>query len=91
VLPVIWTLFAVSAVATFVVIGAYWLDVQDRPDLSTRARVAWSAAVVLFPVTIPAYAFAGGPGWPRALRVASAIPAVALALLFGFLFGVFDP
>jgi hypothetical protein len=91
VLPVIWTLFAVSAVATFVVIGAYWLDVQDRPDLSTRARIGWSAGVLLFPVTIPAYAFAGGPGWPRALRIASVIPAGALALLLGFLFGVFDP
>jgi hypothetical protein len=91
VLPVIWTLFAVSAVAAFVVIGAYWLDVQDRPDLSTRARVAWSAAVLLFPLTIPVYAMAGGPGWPVALRIASLVPAVALALFLGFLFGAFSP
>jgi hypothetical protein len=91
VLPVIWTLFAVSAVAAFVVIGAYWLDVQDRPDLSIRGRIAWSAAVLLFPVTIPAYALRGGPGWPLALRIASFVPAVALALFFGFALGVFGP
>jgi hypothetical protein len=88
-LPVIWTLFVVSAVAGFVVIGAYWLDVQDRPDLSKRARVAWSAAVLLFPLTIPLYAFGGGPGWPLALRIASFVPAVTLALFGGFLFGAF--
>jgi len=88
-LPFIWTLFAVLAMAGFVMIAAYWLDVQDRPDLTARNRIAWSAAVLLFPVSIPAYAFLGGPGWPRFLKVASLVPAVALALFFGFVFGAF--
>ena len=88
-LPVIWTLFAVAAVGAFVVIAAYWLDVQDRPDLSFRARVAWSAGTLLFPLTIPAYAFLGGPGWPSGLRAAAFLPAVALLLFLGFLFGAF--
>ena len=88
-LPLIWTLFALSAVAGFIVIAAYWLDLQDRPDLTRRQRVGWSAAVLLFPLSIPAYAFLGGPGWPPFLRVASFIPAAALALFFGFLLGLF--
>ena len=89
-LPFVWTLFVVLAVAGFLVIGAYWLDVQDRPDLSSRARMGWSAAVLVFPISIPAYAFLGGPGWPLALRLASFVPAVALGLFFGFLFGAFS-
>jgi hypothetical protein len=89
-LPVIWTLFAVLAVGAFLVIAAYWLDVQERPDLGTRARIGWSAAVVLFPLTIPAYAAWGGAGWPTFLRAASIVPAIALALFFGFAFGVFS-
>lgn len=89
-LPFIWTLFAVLAMAGFVMIAAYWLDVQDRSDLRTRARIGWSAAVLLFPVSIPAYAFLGGPGWPAFLRLASLIPAVAVALFLAFVFGVFS-
>jgi hypothetical protein len=89
-LPFIWTLFAVLAVGGFLMIAAYWLDIQERPDLSTRARVGWSIAVVLFPLSIPAYAFAGGPGWPSFLRVASLVPVVAFALFLGFVFGVFS-
>lgn len=88
-LPLIWTLFAVLAVGGFLMIAAYWLDIQDRPDLSTGARIGWSAGVVLFPITIPAYAFAGGPGWPTFLRLASLVPAVAVALFVGFVLGVF--
>jgi hypothetical protein len=90
VLPLIWALFAVLAVGAFVMIAAYWLDVQDRPDLDGRGRIAWSAAVLLFPVSIPAYAFAGGPGWPLALRVGSLVPAAALALFIGFIVGAFS-
>jgi hypothetical protein len=89
VLPVVWTIFAVCAVGGFITLAAYWLDVQDRTDLSFRRRVGWSLAIFLFPVTIPVYAFWGGPGWPKALRVASFLPAVALVLFFGFLFGLF--
>lgn len=89
-LPVIWTVFAALAVAGFLVIAAYWLDVQERPDLSARARIGWSAAVLLFPISIPAYAFAGGPGWPAFLRAASLVPAVAFALFLGFAFGLFS-
>lgn len=89
-LPLIWTAFAVLAVGGFLMIAAYWLDVQDRPDLAWRSRLAWSAGVLLFPITIPAYAFAGGAEWPAFLRGASFVPAVALALFFGFVFGVFS-
>lgn len=89
-LPFIWTLFAVLAMGGFVMIAAYWLDVQDRPDLSGRARIGWSAAVLLFPLAIPAYAFVGGAGWPRFLKMASLVPALALVLFFGFVFGVFS-
>ncbi len=88
-LPLIWTLFAVSDVAGFIVIAAYWLDVQDRADLTLRERIAWSAALLLFPITIPIYAFFGGPGWPVFLRAASLLPAVAVALFLGFFVGLF--
>ena len=89
-LPLIWTLFAVLAVGGFLMIAAYWLDVQERQDLSFRARIGWSAAVLVFPVAIPAYAFAGGPGWPRFLRFASVVPALAVALFAGFVLGAFS-
>lgn len=88
-LPVVWTLFAVLAVGAFLMIAAYWLDVQERPDLSTRVRIGWSAAVLAFPVSIPVYAFAGGADWPPFLRAASLVPAIALALFGGFAFGAF--
>lgn len=90
-LPVIWTLFVVLAVGGFLVIAAYWLDVQERPDLSARGRIGWSAAVFVFPVSIPVYAFAGGPGWPTVLRVASLLPAIALAFFLAFAFGLIRP
>jgi hypothetical protein len=89
-LPFVWTLFAVLAMAGFVMIAAYWLDVQDRADLTPRRRIGWSAAVLVFPVAIPAYAFFGGPGWPAFLRVASVVPAAAVALFLGFVFGAFS-
>lgn len=89
-LPVVWTLFAVLAVGGFLMIAAYWLDVQDRPDLTTRARMGWSAGVLLFPLTIPLYAFAGGPGWPLALRIGSLVPALAVVLFAGFVVGAFS-
>lgn len=89
-LPVIWTVFAVLVVGAFLMIAAYWLDVQDRPDLGRRARIGWSAAVLLFPISIPAYAFAGGGGWPLLLRVGSLVPAAALVLFAGFVFGAFS-
>ena len=88
-LPVIWALFALSAVGGFITIAAYWLDVQDRPDFTFRQKVAWSLGVFLFPVMVPVYAFLGGPGWPRALKVAAFLPALGLALFFGFLTGRF--
>ena len=88
-LPVIWTLLALAVVGGFIAIAAYWLDVQDRPDLSFRQRVAWSAGTLLFPVAIPIYAFLVGAGWPRSLRVAAFLPIVALALVAGFVTGLF--
>ncbi len=89
-LPVVWTVFAVLAVGAFLMIAAYWLDVQERPDLGTRARIGWSAAVLAFPVSIPAYAFLGGAGWPTFLRAASLVPGVAMALFLAFVFGAFS-
>jgi hypothetical protein len=87
-LPVAWTVFVVLAVVSFVMVAAYWLDVQDRPELSFWRRVALSVAIVVFPITIPSYAVLGGAGWPRALRVAAFVPPVALALFLSFLFGL---
>ena len=77
-----------AVVAGFVMIVAYWLDVQDRPDLAPRAKIGWSAAIVVFPVSIPAYAFFGGGGWPLPLRLASLIPGAALALFLGFVLDI---
>ncbi|HEX2193498.1 MAG TPA: hypothetical protein VHK63_00815 [Candidatus Limnocylindria bacterium] len=88
-LPLIWAIFAICAVGGFLVIAAYWLDVQDRPDLTLRARVAWSVAILAFPVAIPAYAFWGGPGWPAFLRAGSFVPAAAILLFLGFVTGAF--
>ena len=88
-LPLIWTVFALSAVGAFLMIAAYWLDIQDRSDLSLRRRIVWSAGAFLFPFTIPLYAFRGGAGWPPFLRVAAFLPAVALVLFFAFAFGLF--
>jgi hypothetical protein len=84
VLPVMWAVFALCTVGGFITIAAYWLDVQDRPDLTFRRRVAWSLGLFLFPLVIPAYALFGGPGWPRSLRIAAFLPALALALFAGF-------
>jgi hypothetical protein len=86
-LPVAWATFAVCAVGGFLVLAAYWLDVQDRPDLSFRARVAWSLAIVAFPLSVPVYAFAGGAGWPPFLRAAAFVPGLAIALFLAFAFG----
>lgn len=87
-LPLAWTLFAVLAVGGFLMIAAYWLDVQDRPDLGVGGKIGWSAAVFVFPISIPVYAFAGGPGWPPFLRAASLVPAVAVGLFLAFAFGL---
>ena len=89
-LPVIWATFAVLVVGAFLMIAAYWLDVQERPDLGRGARMGWSAAVLIFPISIPAYALVGGPGWPTVMRVASVVPAAALALFGAFVSGVFS-
>ena len=89
-LPVIWAVFAVLTVGGFLMIAAYWLDVQDRPDLSVRGRMGWSAAVIVFPLAIPLYAMAGGGGWPPFLRAASIVPLLAVVLFLGFVFGAFS-
>jgi hypothetical protein len=44
---------------------------------------------VAFPISIPAYAFTGNPGWPTFLRAASLVPAIAVALFVGFVIGAF--
>jgi hypothetical protein len=48
----------------------------------------WSAGILIFPVTVPLYAFVGGGRWPTLLKVASFTPAVALTLFLLFVFGV---
>jgi uncharacterized membrane protein YagU involved in acid resistance len=86
--PFIWAFMVLAVVAGFVMIVAYWLDVQDRADLGRGAKMGWSAGVLIFPISIPLYAFRGGGGWPLLLRVASLIPAVALLAFLGFFLGV---
>lgn len=88
--PVIWAVFTVCMVGGFITIAAYWLDVQDRPDLTVRQRIGWSLGIVLFPIVIPAYALLGGPGWPRPLLVGAFLPAVALAMAGGLATGIFS-
>jgi hypothetical protein len=39
---------------------------------------------------IPIYAFSAGAQWPTFLRAAAFLPAFALVLFFGFLFGLFS-
>jgi hypothetical protein len=88
VLPFVWALMVLAVVAGFVMIVAYWLDVQDRSDLSPNARIGWSAGIVVFPVSIPLYALVGGAQWPPLLKVAAFIPAIALTLFLLFVTGV---
>ena len=88
-LPFVWTLFALSLVAAFLMVAAYWLDLGSRDDLSRRARFGWLAAILVFPVAIPVYAFTDGAAWPPLLRAAAFLPLLALFLFFGFLFGAF--
>jgi len=87
-LPLVWAAMVLAVVGGFVMIVAYWLDVQDRTDLSHRRKMAWSVAVVVFPASIPLYAFRGGGGWPPLLRAASFVPALALTLFLLFVVGV---
>ena len=54
-LPVAWTVFVILALISFGMIAAYWLDVQDRRDLSLRRRIGLSLAAVAFPLSIPIY------------------------------------
>lgn len=87
-LPFVWALMVLAVVGGFVMMVAYWLDIQDRPDLAPRAKIGWSAGILVFPISIPLYAFAGGGRWPPLLQAASLIPGVALALFLLFVFGV---
>jgi hypothetical protein len=88
VLPFVWALMVLAVVAGFVMIVAYWLDIQDRQDLTPNARIGWSAGILVFPISIPVYALFGGPRWPLLLKVAAFIPAIALTLFLLFVFGV---
>lgn len=87
-LPFVWALMVFAVVGGFVMIVAYWLDIQDRSDLSAGAKMRWSVGILIFPVTVPLYAFVGGGHWPTLLKVASFIPAAALTLFLLFLCGV---
>jgi hypothetical protein len=88
VLPFVWALMVFAVVGGFVMIVAYWLDIQDRNDLSGGAKMRWSAGILIFPVTVPLYAFFGGGRWPTLLKIASFIPAAALTLFLLFAFAV---
>jgi hypothetical protein len=88
VLPFVWALMVFAVVGGFVMIVAYWLDIQDRVDLKPRARMGWSAGILVFPISIPLYALVGSPQWPPLLKLAAFIPAVALLLFLLFVFGV---
>lgn len=87
-LPFLWALMVFAVVGGFVMIVAYWLDIQDRGDLGAGAKMRWSAGILIFPVTVPLYAFRGGGRWPTLLKVASFIPAAALTMFLLFVFGV---
>lgn len=87
-LPFVWALMVLAVVGGFVMIVAYWLDVQDRVDLRPRTKIGWSAGIFIFPISIPLYALLGGAQWPPLLKVAAFIPAVALVLFLLFVFGV---
>lgn len=87
-LPFVWALMVLAVVAGFVMIVAYWLDIQDRQDLTPNARIGWSAGILVFPISIPVYALFGGPRWPLLLKVGAFIPAIALTLFLLFVFGV---
>lgn len=87
-LPFAWALMVFAVVGGFVMIVAYWLDIQDRTDLRPNAKIGWSAAVLVFPISIPLYALVGGPHWPPLLKAAAFIPAIALTLFLLFVFGV---
>jgi hypothetical protein len=88
VLPFVWAIMVLAVVAGFVMIVAYWLDIQDRSDLTPNARIGWSAGILVFPVSIPLYALVGGAQWPALLKVAAFIPAIALTLFLLFVSGV---
>jgi len=88
VLPFVWALMVFAVVGGFVMIVAYWLDIQDRVDLKPRARMGWSAGILVFPISIPLYALFGGAQWPPLLKIAAFIPAIALTLFLLFMFGV---
>jgi hypothetical protein len=88
VLPFVWALMVLAVVAGFVMIVAYWLDIQDRQDLTPNARIGWSAGILVFPISIPVYALFGGPRWPLLLKVAAFIPAIALTLFLLFVLGI---
>ncbi len=87
-LPIVWAFMVFAVVGGFVMIVAYWLDVQDRTDLRPRAKMGWSAGILIFPISIPLYALFGGPQWPPLLKLAAFIPAAALLLFLLFVFGV---
>jgi hypothetical protein len=88
VLPFVWALMVLAVVGGFVMIVAYWLDIQDRADLRPRAKMGWSAGILVFPISIPLYALLGGAQWPPLLKIAAFIPAIALTLFLLFVFGV---
>ena len=86
-LPFVWALMVLAVVGGFVMIVAYWLDVQDRPT-SRRGR-KWAGRPGFSPSRSRSRSMRFvAPRWPPLLRVASFIPAVALFLFLLFVFGV---
>ena len=86
-LPFVWALMVLAVVGGFVMIVAYWLDVQDRPT-SRRGR-KWAGR----PASSPSRSRSRSTRFVAAQlatapQVASFIPAVALFLFLLFVFGV---
>ena len=88
-LPVIWTLFAVLAVGGFLMIAAYWLDVQERPDLSDAITHGLEPRRLRLPRDDPGLRAVGWRPLADVPEVASVVPALAVAMFFGFAFGAF--
>ena len=63
-LPIIWTLFAVLAVGGFLMIAAYWLDVQDRPGALHKLSAIDAANVFIFHMRIVSEPLVGSTSFP---------------------------
>ena len=87
-LPFVWALMVLAVVGGFVMIVAYWLDVQDRPT-SRRGR-KWAGRPASSPSRSRSRSmrFVAAPLATAPQGRVAFIPAVALFLFLLFVFGV---